>query len=104
MQVGMIGLGRMGANMVRRLMRGGHECVVHDISADAVSALANKGRPLMLRILQSPGNNFRSTGADSVDCPDHACDARGPPAEERARVRLLHHDQRRHGRPNRVAA
>ena len=29
MQVGMIGLGRMGANMVRRLMRGGHDCVVH---------------------------------------------------------------------------
>ena len=31
MQVGMIGLGRMGANMVRRLMRGGHRCVVHDV-------------------------------------------------------------------------
>jgi 6-phosphogluconate dehydrogenase len=30
MQVGMIGLGRMGANMLRRLMRGGHECVVRD--------------------------------------------------------------------------
>jgi 6-phosphogluconate dehydrogenase len=43
MQVGMIGLGRMGANMVRRLMRGGHECLVHDVSADAVRALANEG-------------------------------------------------------------
>ena len=43
MQVGMIGLGRMGANMVRRLMRGGHECVVHDVSADAIAALEGEG-------------------------------------------------------------
>jgi 6-phosphogluconate dehydrogenase len=39
MQVGMIGLGRMGANMVRRLMRGGHESVVYDASTDAVRGL-----------------------------------------------------------------
>src|SRR5262245_65546652 len=39
MQLGMIGLGRMGANMVRRLMKGGHECVVFDRSADAVKDL-----------------------------------------------------------------
>ncbi len=43
MQVGMIGLGRMGANMARRLMGGGHTCVVHDVSADAVRALAGEG-------------------------------------------------------------
>ena len=43
MQIGMIGLGRMGANMVRRLMKGGHTCVVHDVSAAAVAALANEG-------------------------------------------------------------
>src|SRR5262245_22594622 len=43
MQVGMIGLGRMGANMVRRLMRGGHECVVHDVSADTVRGMASEG-------------------------------------------------------------
>jgi 6-phosphogluconate dehydrogenase len=43
MQVGMIGLGRMGANMVRRLMRDGHECVVHDVSAAAVDGLAREG-------------------------------------------------------------
>ena len=43
MQLGMIGLGRMGANMVRRLMRGGHECVVHDVSPDAVAAVAKEG-------------------------------------------------------------
>jgi 6-phosphogluconate dehydrogenase len=43
MQLGMIGLGRMGANMVRRLMRDGHECVVFDVSPDAVRALAGEG-------------------------------------------------------------
>jgi 6-phosphogluconate dehydrogenase len=39
----MVGLGRMGANMVRRLLRGGHECVVFDVSADAVKELAKEG-------------------------------------------------------------
>ena len=43
MQLGMIGLGRMGANLVRRLMRDGHECVVYDVSADAVKELAGEG-------------------------------------------------------------
>ncbi len=43
MQLGMIGLGRMGANMVRRLMRDGHACVVQDVSADAVAGLAKEG-------------------------------------------------------------
>lgn len=51
MQLGMIGLGRMGANMVRRLIRGGHECVVYDSSADAVGELAGEG----------------ATGASSLD-------------------------------------
>jgi 6-phosphogluconate dehydrogenase len=39
MQLGMVGLGRMGANMVRRLLKGGHECVVFDTSPKAVSEL-----------------------------------------------------------------
>jgi 6-phosphogluconate dehydrogenase len=43
MQLGMIGLGRMGSNMVRRLMRSGHTCVVQDVSADAVAGLAREG-------------------------------------------------------------
>lgn len=51
MQLGMIGLGKMGANMVRRLMRGGHECVVWDVSADNIKKLAGEG----------------ATGADSLD-------------------------------------
>ena len=51
MQLGMIGLGRMGANMVRRLMKGGHECVVFDVNADVVKGLASEG----------------ALGADSLD-------------------------------------
>ena len=43
MQLGIIGLGRMGANMARRLMRAGHECVVHDVAAETVEALAREG-------------------------------------------------------------
>ena len=43
MQLGMVGLGRMGTNIVRRLMNDGHECVVYDVNADAVTALAGEG-------------------------------------------------------------
>ncbi len=43
MQLGMVGLGRMGANMTRRLMRGGHTMVVSDLSADAVKGIAGEG-------------------------------------------------------------
>ena len=50
MQLGMIGLGRMGANLVRRLMDDGHRCVVYDVNADAVAELAGEG----------------ATGADSL--------------------------------------
>src|SRR5215468_3711173 len=42
MQLGMIGLGRMGANMVRRLLKGGHECVVFDMSPKAVAELVKE--------------------------------------------------------------
>jgi 6-phosphogluconate dehydrogenase len=42
MQLGMIGLGRMGANMVRRLLRGGHQCVVFDMSPKAVNELVQE--------------------------------------------------------------
>jgi len=43
MQLGMIGLGRMGANLVRRLMRHGHECVVYDTSVEAIRRLESEG-------------------------------------------------------------
>src|ERR687895_1143049 len=50
MQLGMIGLGRMGGNMVRRLLRAEHQCVVYDVNPPAVKALAAEG----------------ATGADSL--------------------------------------
>src|SRR5260370_42183237 len=43
MQLGMIGLGRMGANMVRRLQRDGHQCVAFDRSAESVKQVASEG-------------------------------------------------------------
>src|SRR6202011_2240020 len=43
MQLGMVGLGRMGANLVRRLMRDGHRCVVYDVNPAAVTELAGEG-------------------------------------------------------------
>ena len=51
MQLGMVGLGRMGANIVRRLMRAGHECVVFDVNPKAIEELAGEG----------------ATGAESLD-------------------------------------
>jgi 6-phosphogluconate dehydrogenase len=51
MQLGMIGLGRMGANMVRRLLRDGHDCVVYDMSAKAVAELVKE----------------KATGAESLE-------------------------------------
>jgi 6-phosphogluconate dehydrogenase len=43
MQLGMVGLGRMGANLVRRLLGDGHECVVYDVDAAKVTALVEEG-------------------------------------------------------------
>ena len=58
-QLGMVGLGRMGANIVRRLMRDGHECVVYDVNADAVKELATAwptvdARPIGIGQLLAP--------------------------------------------------
>jgi 6-phosphogluconate dehydrogenase len=43
MKIGMVGLGRMGANMVRRLRRAGHQCRVYDVSEQAVKQLVGEG-------------------------------------------------------------
>jgi len=55
MQIGIIGLGRMGANMARRLIRGGHECVVFDRSEKAVEDLAADGAKGAVRMLDLVG-------------------------------------------------
>ena len=62
MQLGMIGLGRMGANIVRRLMRDGHTCVVYDVSPDAVAALEREGATgsTLARRLRRPARPARA--------------------------------------------
>jgi 6-phosphogluconate dehydrogenase len=55
MQLGMIGLGRMGGNMVRRLMNGGHECFVYDTSPEPGEELAKDGAEPFLRIEEMVG-------------------------------------------------
>lgn len=60
MQLGFVGLGRMGANMVRRLLEGGHQCVVHDVNVAAMRALSEAGAkpaatlPELVSQLQTP--------------------------------------------------
>jgi 6-phosphogluconate dehydrogenase len=73
MQLGMVGLGRMGANMVRRLLRAGQECVVFDMAPDAVHALAREGAvgatslDDFLRRLASPRVVWMMVPAAAVD-------------------------------------
>jgi len=64
MQFGMIGLGRMGAGMVRRLMRGGHTCVVYDRSEQAVAGLAKDG---------AAGAKALAEFVKKLDKPRHIC-------------------------------
>jgi 6-phosphogluconate dehydrogenase len=73
MQLGMIGLGRMGANMVRRLRKAGHDCVVYDVHADAVAALAKEGAagattlPAFVKALARPRTVWLMVPAAVVD-------------------------------------
>ena len=61
MQIGVVGLGRMGANIVRRLMRDGHTCVVFDVPPEAVKALEKEG----------------ATGATSAQTSSRSCPSLG---------------------------
>ena len=73
MQIGMIGLGRMGGGMVRRLMRGGHSCVVYDRAPQAVDALVKEGATGasslsdLVRKLEAPRAVFMMLPAAFVD-------------------------------------
>jgi 6-phosphogluconate dehydrogenase len=64
LQFGMIGLGRMGAGMVRRLMKSGHPCVVYDRSADAVAALVKEG---------ATGSSSLAELVKKLEKPRHLC-------------------------------
>ncbi len=73
MQLGMVGLGRMGANMVRRLQKGGHECVVFDLSPKAVEELVAEkatgaaGLPNLVEKLEKPRLIWQMVPAAAVD-------------------------------------
>jgi 6-phosphogluconate dehydrogenase len=74
MQLGMIGLGRMGANMVRRLVRAGHECVVFDRSPQAVQALARE-KAIGTTSLQDLTRKLKNPRAVWIMVPAAAVDA-----------------------------
>src|SRR5215831_7024245 len=73
MQLGMVGLGRMGANMARRLVKQGHDCVVFDLSPKAVGELAKEGAvgaaslPDLLKKLEKPRSVWLMVPAAAVD-------------------------------------
>ena len=77
MQLGMVGLGRMGANLVRRLVRDGHRCVVYDVNADAVASLVGDG-VVGATSLEDLVGQARSPPRGLADAAgrDHAADAR----------------------------
>lgn len=58
MQLGMIGLGRMGANIVRRLVKDGHECVVYDHNPEAVKAMAGEDNTIGVSSLADLANKL----------------------------------------------
>ncbi len=68
MKIGMIGLGKMGANMTERLLKGGHEVVAFDLSADAVKAAASQGR----RAVGEPGRHGGQAGVPQGGLGDAA--------------------------------
>src|SRR5262249_48706792 len=73
MELGMIGLGRMGANMVERLMKAGHQCIVYDTNAATVATLTAKGArgttklPDFVKMLSQPRAVWLMLPAAAVD-------------------------------------
>ena len=92
MQLGMIGLGRMGANIVRRLMRDGHECVVYDVNEAPIAALESEGAIGAARWPSSRPSYGAARGLDHGARGDHGrhVDELAGPARERR-----HRDRRR---------
>ena len=96
MQLGMIGLGRMGGNIVRRLIAHGHEAVVFDRSADAVKAIAADGAAPLdgpRRPRRPAPGAARGVGDAALRRPDRDDDRRAGQALE---ARRRHHRRRQH--------
>ena len=104
MQLGMVGLGRMGSNIVRRLMADGHRCVGYDVSADAVSALEADGaggattiEEFVAKLEQPRAVWVMVPAGDITDQHDHG-------AGREARPGRRHHRRRKHPLPRRHPA
>ena len=70
-QLGMVGLGRMGANIVRRLMRDGHDCVIYDVNPDPIKELAGEGATGGIPLWDSGlARSSRPLDAQNVDVPE----------------------------------
>ena len=93
MQLGMIGLGRMGANLVRRLIRDGHRCVVYDVNAAAVKELEGEGA-VGGESLEDFVGKLEKPRADLGDAARRRRPAHPRPARAAARGRR-HRDRRR---------
>jgi 6-phosphogluconate dehydrogenase (decarboxylating) len=84
MQIGMIGLGRMGANMVRRLLKNGQECVVFDRSPNAVNHIvkekasgATSGSHRVVKLIMPTGCFRRSASVSAVTSKNPGTERRG---------------------------
>ena len=111
MRIGMIGLGRMGANMVRRLLQGGHECVAYDPKAEAVQAVSAFGAQAarspheLVRLLSPPRAVWIMVPAAIVDAViEPAAGARDLFVEEAGAIGRLTRSQARVVGPSRVHA
>ena len=69
MELGMIGLGRMGANMVERLMKAGHRCVAYDAHADAVQQSVAKGAKGTTSLTPTAAARWNTTSLRSMSGP-----------------------------------
>ena len=101
MQLGMVGLGRMGAGIVRRLMADGHSCVGYDVSAEAVKAVEADGMT-GLRIARAVRRRAREAAGrvgDGAGRRDHGPDDQG--GRRRVRAGRHHHRRRQHPLPRR---
>ena len=100
MQLGMIGLGRMGANIVRRLMRDGHECVVYDVNEAAIAQLEGEGA-LGARSLEEFAAKLTTPRAAWIMVPAALAAATVERARRALRARRHHHRRRQQLLPRR---
>ena len=100
MQLGMIGLGRMGANIVRRLMRDGHECVVYDVNEAVIAQLESEGA-IGARTLAEFAAKLTTPRAAWIMVPAAICGGTVDELAALLRARRHHHRRRQQLLPRR---